>query len=164
MRGRTGAFLAAVLVLAAAGAPAAMPSEMSVQVRNGQLRATPSFLGKIVGPVGYGDRVSVVMQQGDWVKVTSPRGTSGWIHESALTRKRIVMKAGAEDVNAAASGDELALAGKGFNQQVENEFKAGHKDIDFTWVDRMGKITVSSADMQAFLKEGGVAPSEGGAP
>jgi len=34
----------------------AAEEEMHVQVKNGQLRDAPSFLGKLVAPVAYGER------------------------------------------------------------------------------------------------------------
>lgn len=148
-----------LVLLAAASASAAT---MSVQVKTGQIRATPSFLGTIVAPVAYGDRVDVVSEQGEWMKVSTAQGKEGWIHNSALTKKRIVLQAGGKDVAGAASSDELALAGKGFNSEVEGEFKAANKDIDFTWVDRMEKWKVDIKEMQKFLQQGDVTPAEGG--
>jgi SH3-like domain-containing protein len=103
-----------------------------------------------------------VEEQGEWNKVSAPGGKTGWIHSSALTRKRIVMKAGAENVETAASGQELALANKGFNSDVEAQFKSQNKDLDFTWVDKMAKIKVTPEQAQAFLKAGDVAPKGGG--
>ena len=129
---------------------------MSVQVQTGQLRSTPSFLGPVVTTVKYGDAVQVVQQQGEWVKVTAPTGQSGWIHNSALTRKRIVMKAGGEDVQTAASGQELALAGKGFNSDIEGEFKNKNWTISYVWVDKMVTFKVSAREMQDFLAQGEV--------
>lgn len=145
--------LGLLVVLAATGVRAA---EMSVQVQTGQLRETPSFLGKVVTTVNYADRVIVVTKQSPWLQVSSPAGKTGWIHESALTRDRIVLKAGADDVERTASGEEIALAGKGFNSQVEADFKEKNKDIDFTWIDRMETFKVEQAEMNAFLKEGGL--------
>lgn len=152
------------LIVIAAAAFAAAPVAMSVQVKNGQLRATPSFLGQLVAPLNYGDRLQVLEQQGDWSKVTAPNGQSGWVHTSALTKTKIVMKAGSDTVQTGASGDELALAGKGFNSDVEADFKAKNRNIDFTWVDKMEKIKVASEAMQKFLTEGGIQPMEGGKP
>ena len=149
----------AVSVFAAAG-----PATMSVQVKNGQIRGTPSFLGQVVAPLNYGDKVQVLETRNEWSKVTGPGGQTGWIHGSALTKKKIVMNAGAQDVQTGASGDELALASKGFNSDVEADFKAKNKTIDFVWVDKMEKMKVSSEQMREFLREGGVKPSEGGAP
>ena len=73
------------------------------------------------------------------------------------------MKAGDADAKVAASGDEMSLATKGFNSQVEADFKNQHKDIDFTWVDKMGQIKISIDDMRSFLKQGKVEAEKGGA-
>ncbi len=133
---------------------AAAPAEMSVQVRPGELRATPSFLGAIVGRVSYGDRVGVLESQGPWFKVySSTIGKTGWIHSSALTTERIELKAGAA-VEQSASSDELALAGKGFNEQVEESFKAKNPKLDFIWVNKMEKFTVTDEQIRRFLQQG----------
>jgi len=136
---------------------------MSVQVKTTPLRDTPSFVGKAGATLSYGDRVEVLNTQGPWSKVNAPGGLTGWVHTSALSSKRIVLKSGQETAQTKASGDELALAGKGFNSDVEGEFKKQHQNIDFSWIDKMGKMIISSGEMQAFLKEGSVVPKEGGA-
>ena len=46
-----------LLCLAAAAGAADAQKMMSVQVREGLVRATPSFLGRMSGTVFYGDRV-----------------------------------------------------------------------------------------------------------
>jgi len=139
----------------------ASSTEMSVQIRNGQLRERPSFLGAVKADVAYGDRVMVEQSQGPW-RLVSASGQSGWIHESALTRQRIKLTAGETDVAGAANQQELALAGKGFNAQVEGEFRAQNQAVDFTWVDRMEKMGIETKKLMAFLKAGGVEPVEGG--
>ena len=137
-------------------------SMMSVQVKTGQLRLTPSFLGKIVARLYYGDRIYVIEEKGSWLRVGLSAGAAeGWIHASALTPKKIVLQAGAKDIETAASSDELALAGKGFNQQVESEFRAKNPNLDFTWIDKMEAFVVAENEMKQFLKNGGLSP-EGG--
>jgi len=162
MKERSKRWLSLGLILLAATALAAGPVEMSVQVKSGQVLETPSFLGKVVARLNYGDRIQVLEQQGDWSKVTAPDGQTGWIHSSALTKKKIAMKAGSQNAQTAASGDDLALAGKGFNSDVEADFKAKNRNVDFTWVDKMEKIKVQPQAMQEFLKDGGIQPAEGG--
>lgn len=157
-------FLMSVLLVCVTGLAvyAVEQKVMSVQVKKGCVRSTPSFLGKIVAGLAYGDRVNILEQQGSWNKVNKEgSGCKGWMHASALTQKKIVLKPGAEDVKKAASSDELALAGKGFNEQVEGEFKKKNPAIDFTWIDKMEKIIISQKDMQNFLKKGEINP-EGG--
>lgn len=144
----------------AASAVAASPAVMSVQVRKADIRETPSFLGKIVTTVAYGDKVTVQSENGAWMQVSSG-GLSGWVHQSALTKKTIVMKSG-EGAQTSASSGEMALAGKGFNSDVEAQFKANHKEIDFTWVDKMEKIKIPSPAIREFAKEGQLS-TQGGA-
>jgi len=137
--------------------------EMSVQVKQGQVRATPSFLGKILATLSYGDRVEVLEDKDGWIQIVPPgKRPPGWMHSSALSEKRIVLKAGKKEAEIAASSGELALAGKGFNADVEAEFKRKHKEIDFTWIDRMQTIKVPQEKISAFLREGDLDPVKGG--
>jgi len=151
-------------ILGAAVSPCA-EEIMSVQVKESEVRATPSFLGKIVAKVQYWDRVTVTGKSGSWTKVSLKGGASqGWIHASALTTKRIILKAGQTDVKSGASQDELALAGKGFNEQIEASYIKQNKNIDYTWINLMEKFKVEPELMNRFLVQGEVgAPSEGGA-
>ena len=135
---------------------------MSVQVKEGQLRSTPSFLAPITGEVAYGDQVEALQQQGDWFDVKSARNQRGWLHQSALTKKRVVLSAGGEAAPVAASGQEVALAGKGFNAEVESKYRQTHKGADYAEVNRMEQTVISPREMMSFLKEGGVRPVEGG--
>jgi SH3-like domain-containing protein len=164
MTPRFSAILVSCLVLLMASAAAgAGRKAMSVQVKQGQVRATPSFLGKILATLSYGDRVEVLENKDSWIKIVpAGKGPSGWMHSSALTEKRIVLKAGGKETEVAASGGELALAGKGFNADVEAEFRKQHKDIDFSWIDRMQAIKVPPEKISVFLREGGLAPAQGG--
>lgn len=137
------------------------PKTMSVQVKEGQLRSTPSFLAEIIAKPAYGDRVEIIQDKGPWKKVAL-RGVQGWMHTTALTTKSIVLKAGATNVQTSATGSEIALAGKGFSEEVEKQYKNLNRNLDYAWVDRMEKFKISPEQMQAFLKQGNVIPAEGG--
>lgn len=141
----------AVLLAVCAGAALAAP--MSVQVRNCKVRATPSQLGKVVGTVDYGAMVQAGLPQNGWCQVTLAGGQTGWVHESALSKKAVAMRAGTGDVATGASSDEVALAGKGFNEQVEAKMKADGK-LDYTWVDRMAKFQVAEDQIALFRTQG----------
>jgi len=147
-------------IMVLAGAVWSDSGMMSVQVREGQLRATPSFLGPIIGPVSYGERVEAVQKQGDWVDVKSSKNLRGWIHASALTTKQVVLNPGAQ-TQSAASSQEIALAGKGFNSDVEAQYRKNNANIDYTWVDRMEAIRITTDKMAQFLNDGKVKPSGG---
>ena len=159
MTKRAAACVLSVLLVTVAWAAA---DQMSVQVKTGHLRTGPSFLARISGTLAYGDRVDVLSLQNGWHQVRyAPRQVQGWIHASALTPKKIVLRAGADDVTQAASSDELALAGKGFNRTVEGEYREKHRDLDYRWVDRMEAMTLSDAQIRKFLREGEVHPGGG---
>lgn len=141
--------------VALSGARTATAAQMSVQVQSTQMRSTPSYLGSVVATVKYADRVDVISKQGAWSQVQF-NGQSGWVNESALTPKKIQITADAGDVRRTASGEELALAGKGFNSQVEADFKSKNRDVDFTWIDRMETYKVEESEIGAFMREGGL--------
>lgn len=151
-----------IVVLFIAATVGAALEVMSVQVKNDQLRSSPSFLAAPVAPVAYCDQVEVLQQQGDWMEVNAPAAKKGWIHQSALTKKKLSMGAGGKNPQLGASGDEVALAGKGFNADVERKYRTDHRSADFTWVDRMELMNVSPEEMVTFLKDGGVKPQAGG--
>jgi uncharacterized protein YgiM (DUF1202 family) len=153
----------ACLMLASAAAFAAGPSQMSVTVQQTQVRATPSYLGKILVVLAYGDKVTVLDQPANapknWVKVSvEAKKIQGWVNLTALTEKEVKVAAG--EVEHGASSGEVALAGKGFNEEVEKQYKADGK-LDYTWVDKMVQITVAPEDVAAFLQKGGLS-TEGG--
>jgi hypothetical protein len=137
-----------------------MGEQFSVQVRDGQVRNKPSFLGSVVATVHYGDRLSSLQTRDSWVEVSSG-ATHGWMHISSLTDKEIILNANAQQVKQAASSDELALAGKGFNRQVENEFRRRNSQANFAGVDKMEGYQVSQEEMTQFLKEGALQPQGG---
>jgi len=133
----------------------AWSTSLSIQVEEGQIRNTPSFMGEIVDKVVYGESVELVKEQGPWRMVNTPRKPGGWIHQSAVSESTVELVPG-DNVNAGASGKEIALAGKGFNADVENAYKAGHQQMSFAWVDNMEKLTVKNADIEQFIKQGGL--------
>jgi hypothetical protein len=132
---------------------------MSIQVKEAHLRSAPSFLSEIIGKFVYGDRVRIAEESGAWRKVGPAEGVpKGWLHSSALTKKKVVLQPGNADVEEAATSDELALAGKGFNKQVEEQFRSDNPDADYAWIDWMEQIVVSQDDMRRFQEEGGLTP------
>jgi SH3-like domain-containing protein len=141
----------AVVLAITAGVALAAP--MSVQVRNCKVRATPSQLGRVVATVDYGAVVQTEVPQGTWYRVTTADGKTGWVHESALSKKAIAMQAGTSDAATGVSSDEVALAGKGFNEQVEAKLRADGT-LDYTWVDRMSAFVVDADQIVQFRSQG----------
>ncbi len=128
---------------------------MSIQVQTCQVRATPSFLGEVVAKLEYGRQVQVLEDRPGWKLVLVPGVSSrGWVHESALSSKKIVLQAGTEELRHQATTGEIALAGKGFNQEVENEYRARNQNIDFSRINRMEKTGPDIAGIRDFARQG----------
>ena len=71
---------------------------------------------------------------------------------------------GQTNVKSGTSQDELALAGKGFNDQVEASFMKENRKLDYAWVNLMETFKVKPEMMTAFLVQGELGvQSEGGA-
>jgi hypothetical protein len=141
-----------VCLMLSVAAAAFAQTTMSVEVRETQLRATPSFLGRVDAVLSYGDQVSVIEQSQGWARV-SHSGRTGWVHGSALTTKRIVMQAGDVDAQRGATGSEVALAGRGFNKDVEDRYRS-EQGLDYAAIDRMEGYVVDPERLAAFLTEG----------
>lgn len=151
-----------LLVLAAAGGASAAP--MKVQVQTTPLRAKPAFLSPVVVSLSYDQTVEAFGKQGAWSQVRTPSGQVGWVHESALAPKKIQWVPGAAAGTTGASSDEMALAGKGFSDQVEKQYRAGNTQMDYTWVDKMASNRVDMAEVAKFVAEGGLKPADGSLP
>lgn len=134
---------------------AATSGTMSVQVKQGAVRATPSYTGQVLASLAYGDAVQVLETKPGWIKV-SASGKTGWMHESALSKKKIVMSGSGATAQTGASSEEMALAGKGFNSDIEAQFKSQNKNLNYTAVDRMEKRSASRNEKEEFAREGGI--------
>ncbi|NQV35284.1 MAG: SH3 domain-containing protein [Phycisphaeraceae bacterium] len=137
-------------------AGAGLPTPMSVQVRSSKVRATPSQLGKAIATVQYHAIVEAGAPQRGWYPVTTKDGKKGYVHASALSTKRITMRAGTLIVAIGVSLDEVALATKenrGSIGQLVAELER-RDELDFTWVERMATFGVSDDQIIAFRTEG----------
>jgi len=161
LRRAVGSALLGGLLLGAlpAGAAPAPAEAVTVVVRATSIRKDRQFYAPALGQASYGDRLAVLGKEGDWVHVRAGSLT-GWVHASAVTEKTV--KAEARAPSAAAQSDEdVALAGKGFNPQVEKEYRKQNPEANYAAVDRMEKLTVSEKDVAAFLREGHLTPRGG---
>ena len=128
--------LAAAVTYAQGAAPLPDAGAMTVQVAKSQIRESPSVIAPILATVLYREKLLVYENKDGWAKVRVPGSTKiGYIFSSALSAKPI----SASVPGSAASGvtgTEIALAGKGFNEAVEESYK-NSVHVDYFWVDEM---------------------------
>lgn len=134
---------------------------MRVQIEKGQIRQRPSFLAKVIATAPYGTTVQTTGTRGSWTAVTMSNAQTGWIPTSALTSYRLKTKATQGQVGTSATTQEISLAGKGFNEQVEQNYKQRNRKLRFDLVDQIEKRSVSQQKIEHFIREGQLRSPEG---
>lgn len=134
--------------------------EPAVSVRAGDLRSAPGFLSGLTATLEYGETVTVLEIRGDWLRVQAA-GSEGWIHRTAVAEKQALRLERSEDTRTGTTSREIALAGRGFNEQVEAKYK-NEKALDFTVVDEMEEYEQPVESLAQFLAEGDLSIDEGG--
>jgi uncharacterized protein YgiM (DUF1202 family) len=126
---------------------------MFVATKNAELKSSTGFFADTVITLQYGDQVTVVQENSRWMEVRPAKrpSVSGWILTNSLTSKRIISGTGTS-----ASADELALAGKGFSEEVEQSYKSRNSAsaANYAEIDAMEAQTVSRQELYDFLLEG----------
>lgn len=140
----------AVLAWAAAG-------RVTVVVEQAKVRKAKAFFAAPVATVKYKDTLSAGEAEDGWIPVVVT-GKNGWLHQSAVGSKAGKLKGG-WDGSDEAGQDEVTLAGKGFNAEVEKAYRAGDAG-DYDAVDAMEGRSVSDGEMLTFLKTGKTLPRE----
>jgi hypothetical protein len=126
-----------------------------VSTKSAELKASANAFAASKGTLPMGTQVTVLQVSGNWAEVRSAANASqsGWTAISNLSNRRIVSS------GSGASASEVALAGKGFNQEVENSYKAGGK-LNYADVDKTEAITVSKNELYQFITEGRLVTGE----
>ena len=143
----------AVLLFLLAGAAFAIePGDpIAVSVREGELRSAPGFLSTIEERVPYGASLTALGVRGDWVRVrVESSGGEGWLHSTAVLPPGEMNLTGATSDDTGTTSREIALAGRGFNEQVEQEYQE-QQELDFAGVDEMETLLLPPSELGDFL-------------
>jgi uncharacterized protein YgiM (DUF1202 family) len=120
-----------------------------VNVKTAEIRANPNSFAEIKGNIAFGEPVTVIQTRNKWVEVSGQANTSlkGWISLDALSSRRVVSR------TRTANAEEVAMAGKGFSNSVEQIYKST-SHADYTAVDVIERSVLSERSLSAFLNEG----------
>jgi len=120
-----------------------------ISAKKADLKSSTGFFASTKGSLELGAEVRVLQINGKWAEVRSAANTSlsGWTAASNLSARKIVSS------GTTASANEVALAAKGFNQEVEDVYKA-NGELNYADVDKTEAITVSQDDLYKFVTEG----------
>jgi uncharacterized protein YgiM (DUF1202 family) len=142
------------LTLFAAGIVAAQAfpgGTLYVAVKTVTLKSGAGSFAGNKGTLNYGDKVTVISVDGKFTEVRSAKNTSltGWTATSNLSVKQVI-----SGTSSTASAKEVALAGKGFSQEVETSYKNQKKNLNYADVDKVEAITINENELKKFLEEG----------
>ena len=139
-----GIFLCAIFIITTS----LRAENLSVQIEYTKLRNAPQQFATSIADLHFGDVVTANAQPTNgWFQVTTSSGSRGYLHESALTKKKIVLSSQQKSLKDIAVDDSAVyLAGKGFNSDVAQNFKAKNKDANFDGVVAMRNQSQSIPD------------------
>jgi len=125
----------------------------TVITKQNSIRASCRFFSPVKATVHYNDMLEVISQQGDWYQVRF-RGIQGCIHKSAIQKKSVSLSKLVGSQGQATSAEEVALAGKGFNPQVEAAYKNKNPGLNFAGVDRVESYKIPENELRGFIQSG----------
>lgn len=127
--------------------------KMHVELRDVSVKSAPNYMASSVGKLLYGAEINVTGEDGGWYQIDSP---SGWVPKSAVTKHKVALNPDQKMAGKNVSHDEVALAGKGFNPQVEAQYKRENKDLAAAYliVDKVETIDVNDAELKQFANTG----------
>lgn len=141
--------------LSGAGGQFEPGDEAAVKVLSQHLFPTPAFYAQPVADLALGQVLDILEAGAGWYRVETASGQTGWVHSSALT----TASAGSGTVasgSGSVSQDEITLAGRGFNSEIEAEYGSQNPQLDFSKVDEVEKNGVTPEELEAFLVAGGL--------
>jgi hypothetical protein len=143
-----------LLLASALGASAALAATITVLVQQTAVRKRPQFFAPSSATAKLGDTFEATGPDGGWYKTAA-----GYIHESAVSAKKIKLSAGSTVAGGGgATAEEVTLAGKGFNSQVEKSYGSQNASANFAAVNAMERRSVPDSAVLDFLRKGGLLP------
>lgn len=151
-------FIIAVAAALLIGVAASAEETVYVQVRESKVRSTPKIWAAPVASVSYGDALVKLSGSEGWSQVKTAGGKGGYIPESSITSRKVVLSSNASLGAGGADSTDAILAGKGFDQATERQFAAS-SGANLAPVDQMEKLRISEQELKEFVISGGL---EGG--
>jgi hypothetical protein len=139
----------------------ALAASIKVITQEAVIRKDKRFFAPAVGRAPYGSELQEERREGDWFRV-SYQGKQGWVHVSAVQEQKFDLSSLAGGRARDTSGDEVALAGKGFTPEVEKAFREKNPKMRFDLVNQVQSYKVDEQKLQAFLQAGSLKEPGGG--
>ncbi len=158
MKAKTWVILLALCLISSVAAAATV----KVITQEAMIRTDKRFFAPALVRVPFGAALQELGREGDWFRVNY-QGKEGWIHKSAIQEQKFQLSSLAGGQAEEASRDEVALAGKGFNPEVEKAFRDKNPKMRYDLVNQVQAYRVEEQKLQAFIRAGNLR-EPGGAP
>ena len=125
----------------------------TVITKQSAIRESCRFFSPVKATVHYNDVLEIISKEGEWYKVKF-EAVQGCIHKSSIEKKSVSLSNLVGSEKQSTSGDEVALAGKGFNPQVEAAYQKENPSLNFRAVDRVESYDTSESKLIQFIQSG----------
>ena len=148
--------LLVILSLLAADVPQEPGATLIVTRKTTKLRAQKKLFAPAIAELREGDKLRFERKEGAWLAVQLDK-VKGWVHENDVSTNTQVQLSG-EGLRENYSASETSAARKGFNPQVEKQYRTGNPNLEaaFLLVDKLQARAVPDSDVKAFLVQGGL--------
>ena len=142
-------------------ASVAVAATVKVITQEAVIRKDKRFFAPALVRAPFGAALEELGKEGDWFRVNY-QGQEGWIHKSAIQEQKFQLSSLAGGQADEASRDEVALAGKGFNPEVEKAFRDKNPKMRYDLVNQVQAYRVDDQRLQAFIQAGRLQEPGGG--
>jgi len=126
-----------------------------VNVKSAKVLDRESSKGKKIALVEYGTELNVLESTEKFLKVSLADDSENWtgyVEKKNTTPRKL-------KTNSSATAKEIALAGKGFNQETEGLFES-EMGISYDLVDKMERLELSDEEIVDFIVSGKLKEAE----
>lgn len=126
-----------------------------ISVKTTKLRSQPKQYAAGIASLNYGDSLTATENKDGWFRVKNVSGKEGYVHASAVTPRKVVLKTKSQFQASDYEAQDVVLAGKGVNPEVEKLVaQSNGSAVYLKEVDRMEKITVHEKELATFIQSG----------
>jgi hypothetical protein len=147
-------FILSCIVSTCIDANSANADTQYISIRKAALRQQPHVWSPVSSTLSFGDSVEVIKEENSWLYV-SKGSAQGYIHESSVDDSPVKATGYSSATEASnQQGAGVSLATKGFDADVEKQYRQSNASLRFDRVNALEKRTTAPTTLAQFMREG----------